>query len=185
MTTNPTDPTATTDATDAEMAHAVEFGSRNDAPDNVGPTEDDMNTPAAPEPAKPATRKPRTPAKSGDPRADRAAAAKKAATKKAAADKVLADQATRDEMEALTIADAEKANETEGWQRKTWTHNQAHAAYRKQRTALHGAGPEAYRKAAAKALGATDAEFEAAFFLSKATPIDPTDPIVTDPQVSN
>lgn len=49
------------------------------------------------------------------------------------------------------------------------THSQAHVAYRKQRVLLAGAGPEAYRKAAAKALGITDAAFEAAFFTAKAT----------------
>ena len=54
-----------------------------------------------------------------------------------------------------------------GWQ-VALTHNQAIAAYRKQRTALHGAGPEAYRKAAAKALDIEDDVFLAAFYAPKA-----------------
>jgi len=54
-----------------------------------------------------------------------------------------------------------------GWQ-VAITRNQAIAAYCKQRTLLHGAGPEAYRKATAKALGITDAEFLAAFYAPKA-----------------
>jgi hypothetical protein len=194
MNANPTDPT------DAEMAHAEEFGSRNDAPDNVGPTEDDMPVEPpeenrgksvwveaedgsvgrrqpgwedAPEPTdptdptdptepakaatpKPATRKPRTPTKSGDPRADRAAA------KKAAAPKPVTKKATT----------APKAAKDEPWTKlstfkEPLTHSQAHVAYRRARTALHGAGPEAYRKAAAKALGITDAAFLIAFYPPK------------------
>jgi hypothetical protein len=144
-----------TEPTDAEMAHAEEFGSRNDAPDNVGPTDDDMpaEVVAKPEPSKPATRRPRKPTENGDPRADRAAA-KKAATpaKNAAAPKA------KDEWTKLSTF------------KEPLTHNAAHVAYRAQRTLLHGAGPEAYRKAAAKALGITDAAFEIAFYLSKATP---------------
>ena len=168
MTRNPApEPTDSTDTTDAEMAHAVEFGSRKDAPDNVGPTEVDMPAEVIAQSVtkKAATRKPRTttpakpnaakaaagrkPTKSGDPRADRAAATKTAAPK--------------------------AAKDAEAWTKlstckESPTRNQALAAYRKQRTALHGAGPEAYRKAAAKALGITDAAFEIAFYLSKATP---------------
>ena len=57
-----------------------------------------------------------------------------------------------------------------GWE-VAITRNQAHVAYRKQRTLLHGAGPEAYRKAAAKALGISDEAFLAAFYAeAKAQP---------------
>ncbi|MEO8185631.1 MAG: hypothetical protein ABI895_43055 [Deltaproteobacteria bacterium] len=57
-----------------------------------------------------------------------------------------------------------------GW-KVAITRNQAHVAYRKQRTLLHGAGPEAYRKAAAKALDISDEVFLAAFYAeAKAKP---------------
>ncbi|MHB8188345.1 MAG: hypothetical protein ACYDDU_20215 [Dermatophilaceae bacterium] len=57
-----------------------------------------------------------------------------------------------------------------GWE-VAITRNQAHVAYRKQRALLHGAGPEAYRKAAAKALGIEDDVFLAAFYAeAKAKP---------------
>lgn len=126
------------------------------------PTTQEPTTPEpAPVPAKPATRKPRTPVKSGDPRADRAAA-KKAATP---AKKTTTPKAAKKATTAPKAQDEWTKSETF---KEPLTRNQAHAAYRKQRTLLHGAGPEAYRKAAAKALGVTDAAFETAFFLSKA-----------------
>ena len=104
---------------------------------------------------KPATRKPRTPAKSGDPRADRAAA-KKAATPKPVARKAATTKAKDEPWTKLSTF------------KEPLTHSAAHAVYRKQRTALHGAGPKAYRKAAAKALGITDAAFLIAFYPPKA-----------------
>ena len=107
-----------------------------------GPTNPEL----APEPKKATTptkaRATRKPTKSGDPRTDRAAATKKAATPKPIFTK-------------------------KGWQ-VALTRNQAHVAYRKQRTLLHGAAPEAYRKAAAKALGVEDEVFLAAFYAPKA-----------------
>jgi hypothetical protein len=114
------------------------------APEPTEPTTTTEPVADAPQPTKPATRRPRTPAKSGDPRADRAAAKKAAAPK--------------DEWTKLPTF------------KEPLAHSAAHIAYRKQRTLLHGAGPEAYRKAAAKALGITDAAFEAAFYLPKAQP---------------
>src|ERR1035437_8339943 len=121
-----------------------------------------MTTTPAPEPTTPAkaTRRPRTPAKSGDPRADRAAATKKATTPtKAATPKA-----------KVTPPNGLKAAPIKKGRKVALTRNQALAAYRKQRTLLHGAGPEAYRKAAAKALGIEDEVFEAAFYLSKSAP---------------
>ena len=109
--------------------------------------------------AKKAARPARKPTKSGDPRVDRAAATKKAATPtKAATPK--AKVTPPNGLKAALIK--------EGWQVDGLTRNQAVAAYCKQRRLLHGAGPEAYRKAAAKALGITDAEFETAFYAPKA-----------------
>src|ERR1035437_2253724 len=107
-----------------------------------------MTTTPAPEPTTPAkaTRRPRTPAKSGDPRADRAAATKKATTPTKAA----TPKAKVTPPNGLKAALIKK-----GW-KVALTRNQALAAYRKQRTLLHGAGPEASRKAAAKALGMED-----------------------------
>ena len=103
---------------------------------------------------KPATRKPRTPAKSGDPRADRAAA-KKAAAPKPVAKKPATPKAKDETWTKLSTF------------KEPLTHGQAHVAYRRARTALHGAGPEAYRTAAAKALGITDAAFLIAFYPPK------------------
>lgn len=125
-----------------------------------------MTTTPAPEPTTPAkaTRRPRTPAKSGDPRADRAAVTKSVTTKAAKG------KATRLPRTKVTPPNGLKAALIkQGWQ-VALTRNQALAAYRKQRTLLHGAGPEAYRAAAAKALGIEDEVFEAAFYLSKSTP---------------
>jgi len=111
------------------------------------------------------------PTKSGDPRADRAAAAKKAASpepKKAAIKKATTPTKAATPKAKVTSPDGLKAALIKkGW-KVALTRNQAIAAYCKQRTLLHGAGPEAYRKAAAKALGITDAEFEATFYAPKA-----------------
>ena len=113
----------------------------------------------------PATKKAASPArkptKSGDPRVDRAAATKKATTPTKAA----TPKAKVTPPNGLKAALIKK-----GWQAAI-THSQAHVAYRKQRTLLHGAGPEAYRKAAAKALGIEDDVFLAAFYAeAKAKP---------------
>jgi hypothetical protein len=108
-----------------------------------GPTNPEL----APEPKKAttpakakATPKAATPTKAATPKPK--APAKKAATPKA----IVTDK---------------------GWE-VALTRNQAIAAYCKQRTLLHGAGPEAYRKAAAKALDISDEVFEAAFYIAKA-----------------
>ena len=103
----------------------------------------------------------RKPTKSGDPRVDRAAATKKATTPTKAA----TPKAKVTPPNGLKAALIKK-----GWQ-VALTRNQAHVAYRKQRALLHGAGPEAYRKAAAKALGIEDDVFLAAFYAeAKAKP---------------
>ena len=104
---------------------------------------------AAPEPTKPATRKPRTPVRKA------AVPTKPKAAKVATPAKV---------KEAQRLLDADKPAVA------ALTRNQAIAAYCKQRTLLHGAGPEAYRKAAAKALDISDEVFEAAFYIAKAAP---------------
>ena len=101
---------------------------------------------SAPVQVKP-TRKPRTPAK------------KVATPAKAKPAKVATPAKVK---EAQRLLDADKPAVA------ALTHNQAIAAYCKQRTLLHGAGPLAYRQAAAKALGITDAAFEAAFYKAKA-----------------
>jgi hypothetical protein len=129
-------------------------------------TPSEPTEPVAPETSKPATRKPRTPAKSGDPRVDRART--EAVTAKAKA-KVTPKAATP----AKATAKAKPAKEAapitteKGWQ-IALTRSRAIAEYCKQRTLLHGAGPEAYRKAAAKALDISDEVFEAAFYKAKA-----------------
>ena len=90
---------------------------------------------------------------------------KKAATKKAATPtKAATPKAKVTSPDGLKAALIKK-----GW-KVALTRNQAIAAYCKQRTLLHGAGPEAYRKAAAKALDISDAEFEATFYAPKAKP---------------
>lgn len=145
------------------------------------PTEPEAASEGAPAPttapAKPA-RKPRAPkaANGGEVASEKAPAAAKAPATKAAKAakgwKVQDKPETREESlarvqphKAAKKAPPAPAKPTE----EALTHGQAHGAYRKQRVLLTGAGPEAYRKAAAKALGITDAAFEAAFFTAKAT----------------
>ncbi|HZJ40577.1 MAG TPA: hypothetical protein VFD20_06490, partial [Demequina sp.] len=126
------------------------------------------NPASASKPSTPAkARATRKPTKSGDPRADRAAAAKKAATPikakvapkaKPVTKKAATPKPAKDGLTAALIK--------QGWT-VALTRNQAIAAYCKQRTLLHGQGPEAYRKAAAKALGISDEAFLAAFYAPK------------------
>ena len=116
----------------------------------------------------------RKPTKSGDPRADRAAATKKAETVTARAAKAATPKAKPVTKKAATPKVTPSNGLKAALIKKGWTvaltRNQAIAAYCKQRTLLHGAGPEAYRKATAKALGITDEAFLAAFYAPKAKP---------------
>ena len=154
MNTNP--PTEPTEPTEEEVAERARLGlpisSRKVNGIWVTPNEDAPEDAPEPEPA-PSPRKPRTPAK-------KATTPTKTATPKA--------KVTPKAKPATKKAATPKPIFTKkGWQ-VAITRNQAIAAYRKQRTLLHGAGPEAYRKAAAKALDIEDDVFLAAFYAPKA-----------------
>jgi len=131
-----------------------------------------MTTKPVPEPTEPTTTQPIEPtaaeaASKPATRPARKAATSPAKPKAAKGWKVQDNPETREE--SLARVQPHKAAPAKAATEEALTHGQAHVAYRKQRVLLAGAGPEAYRKAAAKALGITDAAFEAAFFTAKAT----------------